>query len=146
MYVPFRFSILTAATPSTTSSMRGEYTGFDECREKILAFLETVEDESLSADSEEDVEWSVGLSSLDGVPTISISGQIPQSARETVGCLAKKFAFPVWFRDDKLDDVEKVRSRDEMDGLSDEMNQYIKDGQEGDLVHTGGEASFIVGF
>lgn len=126
--------------------MRGEYPGFDECREKILAFLETVEDESVSADAEEDVEWSVGLSSLDGVPTISISGQIPQSAREAVVSLAKKYAFPVWFRDEKLDNVEKMRSHNEMDGLSDEMNQYIKDGQKEDLVHTGGEASFVVGF
>jgi hypothetical protein len=127
--------------------MRGEYPGFDECREKILALLETVDDEVQPAESEEDVVWSVGLSSLDGVPTISISGQIPHCARESVVSLAKKYSFPVWFRDDKLDNIDKVHSQHEMDGFSDEMDQYIKDGpeEEEDVVHTGGEASFVVG-
>jgi hypothetical protein len=74
-------------------------------------------------DSEEDVAWSVGLSSLGGVPTISISGQIPQSARESVISLAKKYSFPAWFRDDKLDTVEQQNPRYEMDGLTDEMDQ-----------------------
>ena len=92
--------MLTTATASTTSSRRGDYPGFDECQEKILAFVETVDDELPPVDSKEDVAWSVGLSSLGGVPTISISGQIPQSARESVISLAKKYSFPVWFGDE----------------------------------------------
>ena len=67
--------------------------------------------------------WSVGLSSLGGVLTISISGQIPQSARESVISLAKKSSFPVWFRDDKLDTVDQQNPRYEMDRLTDEMDQ-----------------------
>lgn len=138
-------SRLTTATPSTTSSMRGDYPGFDECREKILAFLETVDVESPIGDSDSETVWSVGLSSLDGVPTISISGQIPPSARESVVSLAKEYAFPVWFRDVKLDHEEDVPSQDEMDGFVHEMDQYIKDSQKEDVVETGGEASFVVG-
>lgn len=138
-------SVLTTAASSTTSSARGEYPGFDECRDKILAFLETMED---TDETEEDTVWSVGLSSLDGVPTISISGQIPHSARDSVVSLAKKYSFPVWFRDEQLDDIDNEHSRGEMDGLSDEMDQYIKDsqGEEAqDVVHTGAGASFVVG-
>src|SRR5271170_4940319 len=138
-------SRLTIATLSTASSMSEDYPGFDECREKILAFLENVDVESPPGDSESETIWTVGLSSLDGVPTISISGQIPPSARESVASLAQKYAFPVWFRDVKLDHEEKMQSQDEMEEFVDEMDQYIKDGQkEDEVVHTGGEASFVV--
>ena len=122
--------------------MRGEYPGFDECREKILAFFETVE--SSVEDSEVDTVWTVGLSSLDGVPTVSISGQIPQAARDSVISLAKKYSFPVWFRDEKLGEGSKSLYQNEMDGLSDEMDQYIKDSHE-DVAQTSGDASFVVG-
>jgi hypothetical protein len=143
---PPLISRLSIAAPSTTSSVRDEYPGFDECRENILAFLDSVEVESPPGDSESDTIWSVGLSSLDGVPTISISGQIPRSSRESVVSLANKYAFPVWFRDVKLEHEEKMHHQDEMDGFVNEMDQYIKDGpREDDVVHTGGEASFVVG-
>ena len=137
-------SRLIIAAPSTTSSVRGEYPGFDECREKILTFLETVE--SPPKDSECDTMWTVGLSSLDGVPTISISGQLTASTQESIVSLAKKYSFPVWFRDNQLGDEAKVESQDDIDGLSDEMDQYIKDGENEDTVpHAGSEASFVLG-
>ena len=49
----FLISMLTKATASTTSSRTGNYPGFDECREKILVFPETVDDELPPVDSEE---------------------------------------------------------------------------------------------